>query len=117
MQPLDTYELVMNFAILIIMPLLIWVNLRQNASTNLVSAYLWEEHTNFMRVSLVVLGMITLFSAVTLLGHFGVLTADAVEITDMVIGIPFLFLAIVEVVLAVMGVVKFLRGRRAASKI
>ena len=58
MQPLDTYNLVLNYVILIMMPLLIWANLRMNPNANPVSAYLWNEHPNFMRISLVVIGLL-----------------------------------------------------------
>lgn len=118
MQPLDTYELVVNFTILILMPLLIWANLRPSLMASPLNAYLWTEHPNFMRVSLVILGMLVLYSAATLLGHFGVLSGGLVEIVNIVIGIPFLFLAVVEIVLAVRIALKFLRDRKAGpSKI
>ena len=38
MQPLDTYGLVVNFTILIMMPLIIWANLRQNRTARRVAS-------------------------------------------------------------------------------
>ena len=112
MQPLDTYELILNFTILVAMPIMIWANLRKNGIENPLYVYLWDEHPNFMRVSLVVLGLLVLFSAVALLGHFGVLPGDLVERANLVIGIPFLVAAVAEIFLAVRGVLKVLRDRR-----
>ena len=98
MQPLDTYGLVVNFTILIMMPLIIWANLRQNRMASPFSAYLWTEHPNFMRISLVIIGLLVVYSAVTLLGHFGFLPGD-----------------VVEIVLAVRVALKFLRDRKART--
>ena len=115
MQPLDTYGLVVNFTILIMMPLIIWANLRQNRTAHPLNTYLWTEHPNFMRLSLVIIGLLVLFSAVTLLGHFGFLSGGVVEVANIVIGIPFLFLAVAEIVLAVRVLLKVLRERRAGT--
>lgn len=115
MEPLTTYGLIVNFAVLIMMPIIIWGNLRQSGRTAPINAYLWSEHPNFMRVSLLILGMLILFSAITLLGHFGVLAGGIVEIASMVIGIPFLVLAILEIVLAAKAAFKFLRNRKAGT--
>jgi hypothetical protein len=115
MQPLDTYGLVVNFTILIMMPLIIWANLRQNRTGNPLNTYLWTEHPNLMRVSLVIIGLLVLYSAVALLGHFGFLAGGVVEVANIVIGIPFLFLALVEIVLAVRALRQFLRERKAGT--
>lgn len=118
MQPLDTFGLVVNFTVLIMMPVILWANLRQNPTANPFNDYLWTEHPNFMRVSLVIIGLLIVYSAVTLLGHFGVLPGDVVETANIAIGIPFLFLALAEIVLAVRVALRFFRGRKAgASKI
>lgn len=114
MEPLTTYELVVNFVILIMMPVIIWANLRQIPRTPF-NDYLWAEHPNFMRISLIIIGMLVVYSAVTLLGHFGVLEGGIVEIVNIVIGIPFLVLAVVEIVLAVKVALKFLRNRKAGT--
>jgi hypothetical protein len=115
MLPLDTYGLVVNFTILIMMPLIIWANLRQNRTANPLNTYLWTEHPNFMRVSLVIIGLLVLYSGVALLGHFGVLAGSVVEVANIVIGIPFLLLAVVEIVLAVRALRQFLRERKAGT--
>ncbi len=115
MQPLGTYGLIVNFFVVIMMPLIVWGNLRKNARSTPFNDYLWAEHRNFMRVSMLVIGVLTVFSAVTLLGHFGVVSGGFVEVANLVIGIPFLFLAVVEIVLAVRVAVKFLRRRKAGT--
>jgi hypothetical protein len=112
MQPLDTYHLILNYIILIMMPLIIWANLRMNPNASPVSAYLWNEHPNFMRISLVVIGLLVVFSAVSLLGHYGVLSGDTIDAANIAIAIPFLVLAVVEIVLGVRLVLKFLRDRK-----
>jgi hypothetical protein len=113
MQPLDTYNLVLNHIILIMMPMLIWANLRMNPNASPVSAYLWNEHPNFMRISLVVIGLLVVFSAVSLLGHYGVLSGDTVDAGNIGIAVPFMLLAIVEIVLGFRVALMFLRDRKA----
>ena len=115
MQPLDTTGLIVNFAVVIMMPLIIWGNLRKNARSTPFSDYLWSEHRNFMRISMVIIGLITVFSAVALLGHYGVVSGAFVDAANLVIGIPFLFLAVVEIVLAVRVALKFMRDRKAGT--
>ena len=116
MQPLNTYGLIVNFAIVIMMPLIIWGNLRKNARSTPFSDYLWTEHRNFMLISMLVIGLITVFSAVALLGHYGVVSGEFVDVANLVIGIPFLVLAVVEIVLAVRVALKFLRDRKAGAR-
>ena len=113
MQPLDTYGLIINFFVVVMMPLIIWGNLRKSSTP--LNEYLWSEHRNFMRVSMLVIGVLTLFSAVTLLGHYGIVSGAFVEVANLVIGIPFLVLAVVEIVLAVRVALKFMRGRKAGT--
>ncbi len=115
MEPLTTYGLIVNFSILIMMPIIIWGNLRQSGRSAPMNAYLWAEHPTFMRISLIVIGMLVVYSAVELLGHFGVLSGGIVEIANIAIGIPFLVLAVVEIVLAVRVALKFLRDRKAGT--
>ena len=115
MQPLDTYGLIINFFVVVMMPLIIWGNLRKSGRSAPLNAYLWSEHRNFMRVSMLVIGVLTLFSAVTLLGHYGVVSGSFVEVANLVIGIPFLVLAVVEIVLAARVALKFMRDRKAGT--
>jgi hypothetical protein len=115
MQPLDTNVLIVNFFVVVMMPLIIWGNLRKSPRSNPLNDYLWSEHRNFMRVSMLVIGVLTLFSVVTLLGHYGVVSGAFVEVANLVIGIPFLVLAVVEVVLAVRVALKFLRDRKTGT--
>jgi len=66
-------------------------------------------------MSLLIIGLLVVFSAVTLLGHFGVLSGGIVEIANIVIGIPFLVLSVIEIVLAVKVALKFRRDRKAGT--
>lgn len=112
MHPLSTYDVVLDFAIVVVMPLLIWVNLRGTAAN---SQYLWRESPNFMRVSLLVIGLLTLFSAVGLLGYYGLVPPVVVEYAAPIIGIPFLVVALAEIWLGVGALRKFLRTRTAGG--
>jgi hypothetical protein len=112
MQPLSTYDLMLNFAVVVIMPLLIWINLRR---TDANSQYLWRESPNFMRVSLVILGLLTLFSAVGLLGYYGLVSPAVVEYAAPIIGIPFLVVALAEIWLGVVALRRYLRTRSAGG--
>jgi hypothetical protein len=115
MQPLDTYNLVLNYIVLIMMPLILLANLFANRMATPFSAYLWTEHPNFMRISLVIIGLLTVYAAVTLLGHYGVLSGEAVDTANIAVGIPFLFLAVIELVLGARVVLKFLRDRKVGT--
>lgn len=115
MEPLSNYDLVMNVLVVVIMPLLIWANLRNSGLKSPMNAYLWNEHPNFMRVSLLVIGLLALFSAVGLLGYFELLPAAVVEYALPVIGIPFLVLAVAEIWLAIAALRKYLRTRKAGE--
>jgi hypothetical protein len=117
MPPMTTYDLVLNFLIVVIMPVLIWSNLRESGFKSPLSAYLWNEHANFMRVSLLILGLLTLYSAVDLLGYYGLVSASVVEYAVPVIGIPFLIVAVAEIWLGVSALRKYLRMRKAGGTI
>ena len=115
MQPLGTFDLVLNFFTVIVMPLLIWVNLRSVGSTGAMNQYLWREHPNFMRLSVVILGMLTIFSAITLLEHYGAVSHDFATVAGIVIGIPFLVAAVAEIWLAIVALRQYLAARAAGG--
>ena len=115
MQPLGTFDLALNFFVVVVMPLLMWANLRGVASTSPMNQYLWREHPNFMRVSLVILGLLTVFSAITLLEHYGILSHAFASVAGIVIGIPFLVVAVVEIWLAIVVLRKYLAARAAGG--
>jgi hypothetical protein len=108
MQPLGTFDLVLHFLVVIVMPLLMWANLRNVASTSPMNQYLWRENPNFMRLSLVILGLLTVFSAITLLEHYGVLSHEFAATAGLVIGIPFLVAAVGEIWLGIVVLRKYL---------
>lgn len=115
MQPLGTYDLYLNIIVAVVMPLLIVANLSDRVTKNPVNAFLWGEHANFMRLSMVILGLLSLWSFVQLAGHFGLISGAMVETMMPVIGIPFMIAAVAEIWLAVRLLIQFLRGRRSAA--
>jgi len=97
MQPLGTFDLYLNFAAAIGMPLIIIANLMPSVRNNARNTFLWREHPAFMRVSMVVIGLLALWSMVRLAGHFGLMSASTAEWAVPVIGIPFLIAAVAEI--------------------
>src|SRR5665647_2843446 len=73
MQPLSDYDLVLNIFVAVVMPLLILVNLMNWGASSAMSTYLWREHPGLMKVSLVVIGLISLYSMVQLAVHYGLI--------------------------------------------
>jgi hypothetical protein len=116
MQPHDTYDLVLNILVLVMMPPIIWANVSPRVKQAPVNAYLWRTHPNLMRVSLAFLGLLTAFSAMELLRYFGMLPAAAADMTGLVLGIPMLILSFVVLGLTVGASVKALRDRRSAHE-
>ena len=57
---LGTYDLVLNSIIVVMMPLIIWANLRNSGFQSPLNQYLWREFPNLMRTSLIIIGLITL---------------------------------------------------------
>ncbi len=76
--------------------------------------YFWREHPNFVRVSIVMLVLLTFYSATQLLGYFGVLAPNMVEAVSTGFGVAFLFVSLAVIALAVGVVMKFIRARRSA---
>jgi len=109
---LDTHDLLINVLVLIMMPLLIWANLRDYGLKGPIQGYLWREHPYFMRVCLLILGMITLFSAITLARYYGLVSDEFAETLSMLVGIPFMVASLAIVVLAVTGSLKLYRDWR-----
>jgi hypothetical protein len=95
MHSLDTYHLVLNTIVVVMMPLIIWANLRDVGVQSPTNTKLWREHPNFMRTSIVILALLTAYAAMELLAHFGIVSAAMVDIALPVIGIPFLLASLV----------------------
>ena len=53
------------------MPILIFANLMDWGTKSPLNVYLWREHPNLMRVSLVILGLLALNAMVGLAAHYG----------------------------------------------
>jgi hypothetical protein len=114
MQPLTTYDLVLNIFVVVIMPLLIVANLK-NWGASPLNVYLWRENPNLMRVSLVILGLLTLYSLVQLAGHFGLVSPAVVDYALPAIGIPVLIAAIADIWLVVKAISQYMRTRRSQA--
>jgi hypothetical protein len=91
MQLLDTFDLVVNLIVLVMMPIIIWANLKLSGG---LQDYLWREHPDLMRASLVFLGLLVVYAATEVLGHFGFASAETVEVSAIVIGMPMLALSL-----------------------
>lgn len=113
MQPADSHDLIMNGIIVVVMPLIILANLRGAAPNSPLHTYLWREHPNLMRLMLVVLVWVTLFSVISLLAHKGVISAQLAETLSMVVGVPFIFLSVAMLVLSTICAVRVVRDWRA----
>jgi hypothetical protein len=112
MQPLDAQDLVLNMLVVLIMPPIIWANLKDMGSKSPLHTYLWREHANFMRACLVIIALLTADAAVTLLAHFGVIRAAVAQIAIPVLGIAFLIAAVAMIWLTGAAVVKLVGNWR-----
>ncbi len=109
---LSPFDLAVAIIIVVMMPLLMWVNYRTRESG--VQGYLWRESPILMWVSLVFLGLIFLFSAVELLTHYGVLTAATEDQISMLVGIPMLLLSLAIIGMGIAAALRYMRARRSA---
>jgi hypothetical protein len=115
MQPLDTYHLVLNIFVAVVMPLLILANVMGWGTRTPVNDFLWRDHTNFMRISMVIIGLLALWSMVQLAAHFGLISFGAADVAMPILGVPFLILAVVEIWLAFRALQDYLRMRRSGA--
>jgi hypothetical protein len=116
MHTLDTYDLVLNSLVVVMMPLIIWANLRTMGLKSPLHTVLWRDHTNLMRTSLVILALLTAFSAIELLAHFGVISGDVADLAAPAIGIPFLIVSLVMIWFAAGAGLKVFRDWRGGHK-
>lgn len=115
MEPLGTQDVVLNCFVVVVMPLLIVANLQNWGLRSPLNEYLWREHPTLMRLSLFIIGLLTLSAAVQLAGHFGLMSASAVDFALPLIAIPFLMAAVVEIWLGIGAVVRYRRMRRSQA--
>ena len=115
MQPLDSYHLILNIFVAVVMPLLILANVKGWGARTPVNDFLWRDHTNFMRISMVVIGLLALWSMVQLAAHFGLISTGLADVAMPVLGVPFVILAIVEIWLAFRALQDYLRMRRSGA--
>jgi hypothetical protein len=115
MQPLSQYDLYLNFFVAVVMPILILTNLMNWGTKSPLNVYLWREHPNLMRVSLVMLGLLALNAFVTLAAHYGLVPGSAADYATPMLGIPFLVASVAVIWLSGRAAVQYLRGRRSQS--
>lgn len=115
MQPLDTYQLILNFFVAVVMPLLILANVMGWGARTPVNDFLWRDHPNFMRVSMIIIGLLALWSIVQLAAHFGLISTGVADVAMPILGVPFLILAVVEIWLAFRALKDYLRMRRSGA--
>ena len=114
MHTLSNYDLYLNLAVAVLMPILIFANL-MDLSSSPFNAYLWRENPNLMRVSLVMLGLLALNAMVTLAEHYGLISAATGDYAIPVLGIPFMITSIAVIWLSVRAVTQYLRTRRSQT--
>ena len=115
MQPLSDFDLFLNFAVAIGMPVLILANVMNVGTNTTFNIYLWREHPNLMRIALVMLGLLALNSLVTLAGHYGVVSQTVVDYAVPLLGIPFLVTSVAIIWLSIRALLQFLRSRRTSA--
>lgn len=115
MQPLGTYDLYMNIFAAVVLPLIIAANLNPRVRSFGNNAYLWRDHAKFMWLSMVIIGLLSLWSIVQLAGHFGLVSGQVVQVAMPAFGIPFLILAVAEIWMAGRIAIQLLQARRAAG--
>jgi hypothetical protein len=115
MQPLGTYDLYVNIFAAVVLPLILAANLNPRVRSSGKNAYLWREHAKFMWLSMVIIGLLSMWSMVQLAGHFGLVSGQMVQSAMPVFGIPFLILAVAEIWMAGRIAIGFLQARRAAG--
>ena len=114
-MPLSNYDLILNAFVLIVMPLIIVANLTNWGTKSPTNTYLWREEPTLMRLSLLILGLLTLFSAIQLGEHLGLISHTFAEVAMPVIGVPFLILGMAEIWLSVKAVLRYWRSGRSTA--
>lgn len=114
MQPLGTYDLYLNIFVAVVMPVIILANL-MGWSRNPMNDYLWREHPRFMWLSMLIIGLLAVWSWIQLAVHFGIVPAAFGETALLVIGVPFLIAAVAEIWLATKLLIRWLRTRGSAA--
>jgi len=115
MQPLTDFDLFLNFAVAIGMPLLILANVMNVGANTPFNIYLWREHPNLMRVAMVILGLLALNALITLAGHYGIVSQTAVDYAVPILGIPFLVTSVAIIWLSIRALLQFLRSRKSPT--
>jgi hypothetical protein len=97
----------------IVMPLIIFANLRGGARGSPLHAYLWRENPTLMRVILAFLALVMVFSVLTVLAHKGVISQQMDDSLSTVVGVLFMFLSVMVIALIGVTAVRLVRDWRA----
>ena len=106
----STFDLWVAIAVVVMMPLIIWVNYYNRQSG--IMGYLWREAPGLARIGLMFLALAWLTAIQTLLTYTGLLSAESDNAISMVLGIPMFALSIVVLIWGTILLLRFLkRGR------
>lgn len=108
-MPLSTFDFAMAIAVVVMMPIIIWVNYKKREGG--LQGYLWREHPTLVWIGLIFLGLLVLSSAARLLTHFGVLSLDTENLLAIVLGVPMFVLSLGVIVLGSLAAIKYFQNR------
>ena len=114
MQPLSPFEVYLNIFIAVVFPLLIVRNL-VDGERSPRNSYLWRHEADLMRVSLIVIGILWVWTLARLAIHFQVLTRGAIQPVMLILAIPFGIAAVAEIWLGTGALLRYMRNRPSRS--
>ncbi len=110
--PLDSFDLATKLFSAVVLPLIVYLNIRQRSNPSTpFAAYLWKHEETLTVVALVFLSVLAAFSMLDLAVHFGIVSAAFSEPMLPVVGIPMAVLAIAVLVLAARAGYRVWRAR------
>lgn len=110
MQPLGPFEVYLNIFAAVVFPLLIVRNLIDGESSPR-NSYLWRHEADLMRVSLIVIGILWVWTLARLAIHFQLLTSGAIQPVMLILAVSFAIAAVAEIWLGTGALVRYLRNR------
>lgn len=106
----STFDLAIAIGVFFLMPLIIWVNLRNREVG--VMGYLWHESPWLARIGLIFLALTWIVTAVELGAHYGLLSAATVDTASLILFVPMLVFSIVILTMGGLVLAKYLKSRR-----
>jgi len=107
----SSLDLWLNVFCAVVFPLLILANLAGWGTTSPASTYLWREEPGLMRVSMVVIGILALWSMAQIALRFGLIGDTGLNAVMVALGVPFLVAAVGEIWLAARALLRYRRRR------